>query len=152
MSNHRLSARVRVAILIVPLAASLACASKGGNSDRRPAAPPPNPGDPQVLESRDGKTIENLFVGRFPGVQVTPIDGGGLQFRIRGGNAGFMSGDEPLIVVDETPLPDGSKGIVYINPNDIERIQVLKNPADIAVYGLRGSSGVIKITTKRPAR
>jgi TonB-dependent SusC/RagA subfamily outer membrane receptor len=39
-----------------------------------------------------------------------------------------------------------------VAPQDIEKIEVLKNPADIAVYGMRGGNGVIKITTKRPGR
>jgi TonB-dependent SusC/RagA subfamily outer membrane receptor len=55
-------------------------------------------------------------------------------------------------VVDETPLPAGSGGIVYLNPYDIEKIEVLKNPADVGVYGIRGGNGVIRITTKRPRR
>ena len=154
MSNHRLSARARVAILIVPLAASLACASKGG-SDPRPSAPPPNPGDPQQLESRDGKTVENLFAGRFPGVNVSQVEGGGLKILIRGGSPGFPGfggNDEPLYIVDETPLPPGTGGIIHVNPNDIEKIEVLKNPADTGLYGIRGANGVVKITTKRAGR
>ena len=74
------------------------------------------------------------------------------EILVRGGANTFYGGNEPLYVVDETPLPPGSRGIVYLNPNDIERIEILKNPADLALYGIRGGNGVVKITTKRPGR
>lgn len=99
-----------------------------------------------------GKTIERLFTGRFPGVSVTPAANGGLEIRIRGGSNSFMGGEEPLYVVDGTPLPQGTGGIVFLNPYDISKIEVLKNPADIGVYGIRGANGVIRITTTLPGR
>ncbi len=83
---------------------------------------------------------------------MTQAANGGLDIRIRGGSSSFVSSDEPLYVVDGTPLPSGTGGIVYLNPYDIQKIEVLKNPADIAVYGLRGANGVIRITTTRPGR
>ena len=43
-----------------------------------------------------------------------------------------------------------ARGIVFLSPHDIEKIEVLKNPADVALYGMRGGNGVIKITTKKP--
>ena len=94
--------------------------------------------------------MEDLFANRFPGVTVSRTDGGGLQIRIRGGSNTFYGSDEPLYVVDETPLPPSSRGIIFLNPHDIEKIEVLKNPADIALYGIRGGNGVVKITTKKP--
>ncbi|MDQ3519406.1 MAG: TonB-dependent receptor plug domain-containing protein, partial [Gemmatimonadota bacterium] len=75
-----------------------------------------------------------------------------LQIRIRGGSNTFYGSDEPLFVVDDTPLPAGSGGIVFLNPNDIQKIEVLKNPADVGLYGIRGGNGVVKITTKKPGR
>jgi len=93
--------------------------------------------------------MEDLFTGRFPGVTVARADGGGLQIRIRGGNNTFYAGDEPLYVLDDTPLPASARGTVFINPHDIEKIEVLKNPADLALYGIRAGNGVIKITTKK---
>jgi TonB-dependent SusC/RagA subfamily outer membrane receptor len=100
----------------------------------------------------NGRTIERLFAGRFAGVTVSPGPGGGLQIRIRGGSNSFMAGQEPLYVVDGTPLPANTGGVVFLNPYDIERIEVLKNAPDIAVYGVRGGNGVIRITTIRPGR
>lgn len=59
---------------------------------------------------------------------------------------------EPLFVVDGTPLPQGSGGIVFLNPYDITKIEVLRNPADISLYGVRAGNGVIRITTTLPVR
>ncbi len=107
------------------------------------------PPDTSSTAIGSAKTIERLFTGRFAGVNVTAAAGGGLQIRIRGSNS-FMAGEEPLYLVDDTPLPQGSNGIVHLNPYDIERIEVLKNPADVGIYGVRGGNGVIRITTIRP--
>jgi TonB-dependent SusC/RagA subfamily outer membrane receptor len=81
---------------------------------------------------------------------VTNAEGGGIHIRIRGGNSSFSGSDEPLYVVDDVPLSPGSGGILFLNPYDIQKIEVLKNPADVGIYGVRGGNGVIKITTKRP--
>ena len=142
---HRPRRRAIAAVLLAPL---LACASRGS----RTASPPPDraAGDSAPLGTTTGRTIENLFAGRFPGVTVTRAPGGGLQIRIRGGSNSFYGSSEPLYVVDDTPLAAGTGGIVFLNPADIAEITVLKNPADIAYYGSRGGNGVIKITTTRP--
>ena len=131
--------------------AALACTSSSSNT--RPSRPlSPEARDTAGVGNTDGKSIEDLFAGRFPGIQVSRTTDGGLQILVRGGANTFYGGNEPLYVVDETPLPAGSRGIVYLNPNDIERIEILKNPADLALYGIRGGNGVVKITTQRPGR
>ena len=94
--------------------------------------------------------MEDLFAGRFPGVSVQRAEGGGLLILIRGGSNSFYGSSEPLYVVDDTPLGPGHNGIVFLNPNDIAKIEVLKNPSDVGIYGVRGGNGVIKITTKKP--
>ena len=139
-----------MALLIAPLLTVLACASapaKDTDSPRSNYTP-----DSSSIANGDGKSIENLLAGRFPGVTVEAANGGGLQIRIRGGSNSFYGSDEPLYVVDDTPLPSGSGGIVFLSPHDIQKIEVLKNPADIGLYGIRGGNGVIKITTKKPGR
>ena len=148
MSSHHPPPRVLAAVVIVPLSALLACASRGA-SDTSPA-PSRQVRDTALAINSDGKSTEDLFAGRFPGVSVSPADGGGLRIRIRGGGNSVYGSSEPLYVLDGTPLPQGTGGVVLVNPYDIERIEVLKNPADIGVYGVRGSNGVIRITTKRP--
>jgi TonB-dependent SusC/RagA subfamily outer membrane receptor len=96
----------------------------------------------------DGRVVartEELFIGRFPGVQVfrTPQ---GVAVRIRGSGGG--SG-EPLYVLDGTPLQSTTGGLIALNPSDIAKIEVLKDIAATASYGVRGANGVILITTKR---
>ena len=139
--NHALAA-----IALLCLAASLACAKRTGTSEPRPAGP-----DSSSIANGDGKSIENLFAGRFPGVTVASAPNGGLSIRING-TSSFYGGDEPLYILDDTPLPPNTGGVVFVNPYDIQRIEVLKNPADLAVYGVRGANGVVRITTKRPSQ
>ena len=147
MSNPSLFRRALVAIVIVPLSTLLACASRPASGSS--SAPNANAGGASSVANNDGQTIESMFAGRFAGVTVTAAPGGGLIIRIRGGSNSFYSGEEPLYVVDDIPLPPGSNGIVFLNPYDIKKIEVLKNPADVAIYGIRGGNGVIKITTNR---
>lgn len=92
--------------------------------------------------------VEELFVGRFPGVQVFNVDGQ-MQIRIRGASS-FNLSTEPLILVDGQQLSPGSGGLIGLNPRDIQKIEVLKDAVSMAEFGSRGSNGVIKITTKRP--
>ncbi len=167
MSNHHLRRALGATMLIAPLCAPLACARRGaaagGTAPGRPAAGGatgvrPAPGgaadasDTASTAMAGGKTVERLFAGRFPGVTVSETSGGGLQIRIRGGNNSFLGSNEPLYVLDGTPVPPGTGGIVHLNPYDIEKIEVLKNPADVGIYGVRGGNGVIRITTIRPPK
>lgn len=130
--------------------ATLACTASSNTRPSRPLNLEAR--DTAGVGNTDGKSLDDLFAGRFPGIQVSRTTDGGLQILVRGGANSFYGSSEPLYVVDETPLPPGSRGIVYLNPNDIARIEVLKNPADLALYGIRGGNGVVKITTKRPGR
>jgi TonB-dependent SusC/RagA subfamily outer membrane receptor len=87
-------------------------------------------------------------MGRFPGVTVMRTSDGGIAVRIRG-TTSFMSGNEPLYVLDGIPIQAGPGGsLTGINPHDIASIEVLKNPAETAMYGMRGANGVIVIKTK----
>lgn len=150
MSNQRLSVRAPVAIMILPLSMLLACASGGANNEGPVANLQPR--DTSSIANGDGKTIENLFEGRFPGVTVRVVSGGGLEIRIRGGNNTFYGSSEPLYVVDDTPYQTGPGGIVYLNPYDIVKIEILKNPEDLGLYGVRGANGVIKISLRKAGR
>ena len=101
--------------------------------------------------------------GRVPGIEITPLsgmNGGGVTVRIQGRNS-IQSGLDPLIVIDGVPFPSqlsntGFEGIVqggsplnYINPTDIESIDVLKDADATAIYGSRAANGAILITTKK---
>ena len=110
-------------------------------------------------------TPDQLLQGRTPGVLVTPATGepgAAATINIRG--TGSISGaQEPLYVVDGVPLGQGGtlgsasgveggttpgNPLVFLNPNDIESITVLKDASAAAIYGSRGANGVILITTK----
>lgn len=89
-------------------------------------------------------------MGRFPGVWVTRTPDGGIAIRIRGATS-FRGGTEPLYVLDGIPIQPGpGGGLSGINPYDIASIEVLKDAASTAMYGVRGANGVIVIKTKRP--
>jgi TonB-dependent SusC/RagA subfamily outer membrane receptor len=97
------------------------------------------------------ESIKELLEGRIPGVTVIRT-ASGLAIRIRGYSS-FYGSNEPLYVVDGVPLSPGPGGSVLgIAPYDIESIRVLKEPVDLALYGIRGANGVVVITTVRPGR
>lgn len=72
------------------------------------------------------------------------LNGSGPRIIIRGMNSLYTSSD-PLYVVDGVQMTD----IQYLNPNDIESIEVLKDASSTAIYGARGANGVLLVTTKR---
>ncbi len=91
-----------------------------------------------------------MLQGRAAGVEVSSGDGtpgGELSIVIRGNNS-ISNSNEPLYVVDGFPIAAGAS----INPADIESIDILKDASAAAIYGSRGSSGVILITTKKGKR
>ena len=103
-------------------------------------------------------SIDKQLGGRAAGVQVTNPSGLVNQpprIRIRGVNS-ISGGREPLYVLDGVPiLSGGFSGVTNdnlladINPNDIESVEVLKDGAATAIFGSRGSNGIILITTKK---
>ena len=147
------------AVALVLLAAgTAACASgkgKAGDSRRTASDSTSSPAGPrvgQVATSRDWENrstgrVEELFVGRFPGVQVYQA-AGGIQVRIRGATS-LRGNNEPLYIVDGFPFAPGTDGLISLNPSDIAKIEVLKDAGQIAEYGSRGANGVVRITTKR---
>jgi len=98
---------------------------------------------------RSGR-VEELFAGRFSGVRVLRTVGGGLQVSIRG--AGLWSVDQqPLYVIDGVAATVSSdRGLDWLVPEDIARIDVLKNAAETTMFGARGANGVVLITTRQP--
>ena len=110
---------------------------------------------------------EDLIQGRAAGVQISQNGGepgGGVSIRVRG-TSSINGGNNPLYVIDGVPLssdnstPDGQAGglgsssarnpLNFLNPNDIEKIDILKDASSTAIYGARGANGVVMITTKR---
>lgn len=92
-------------------------------------------------------TVGQALVGRVAGVEIRQANGApgaGVNIRVRGVNS-LTASTSPLYVVDGYPVADDD----FINPNDIESIEILKDAASAAIYGSRGASGVVLITTKR---
>ena len=99
------------------------------------------------IEERPVNRIENALVGQMPGVYVQTTSGepgADLVIRVRGA-ASINASNDPLYVVDGVPV-DNLRGI---NPTDVANIEVLKDAASAAIYGSRGSNGVVLVTTKR---
>jgi TonB-dependent SusC/RagA subfamily outer membrane receptor len=95
-----------------------------------------------------GEPIEMVLMTRFPGVLVTRMQDGSVSVRIRG-PASFMASGEPLYVIDGQPIQSGPWGALQgISPYDIAKIEVLQDPGDTAIFGIRGANGVIVITTR----
>jgi TonB-linked SusC/RagA family outer membrane protein len=91
--------------------------------------------------------LDQALQGKIAGVQVqnqTSEAGADPKIRVRGLSS-VNAGASPLVVVDGHPVPDG---LSYVNPADVESVEVLKDAASAAIYGSRGASGVIIITTK----
>lgn len=100
----------------------------------------------QEIEKMHSLRIEQALQGSAPGVQITANSGQpgeALKVRIRG--VGTVGNSDPIYVVDGTPVQD----INYINPSDIESVDVLKDAASAAIYGTRAANGVLLITTKK---
>ena len=74
--------------------------------------------------------------------------GSGRKIRIRSNNS-LAQGEEPIIYVDGVRIENGQVGIEMINPDDIDRIEIVKGPAALKLYGTEGANGVIQIFTKR---
>ena len=110
---------------------------------------------------------EQLLQGKSAGVQVTSGSGepgGANTVRIRGVNS-FRSGSDPLYVIDGVAISSGNSSsgtndiglgtqsarnpLNFINPSDIESIDVLKDASASAIYGSRGANGVVIVTTKK---
>ena len=92
-------------------------------------------------------TIGQSLVGKVSGVQISQVSGApykSTKIRVRGTSSVNASSD-PLYVIDGYP----SNNDVFINPEDVESIEVLKDAASAAIYGSRASGGVVMITTKR---
>jgi len=96
------------------------------------------------MKSTPSGSTESLLQGQAAGVTVvsTGAPGGAANVRIRGITS-FGSSD-PLVIIDGTP-----GNLHDINVNDIQSVQVLKDAGAAAIYGVRGSNGVIIVTTKR---
>ena len=102
------------------------------------------------VDSRVGanESAEIALIGNVAGLEVTQMPNGGVSIRIRG-PCSFYASCAPLYILDGSPINPGPSGsFTWLNPHDIESIEVLKDPSETALYGVRGGNGVIVIKTK----
>lgn len=99
------------------------------------------------LAGKSPVRVDNALKGLAAGVNVTSSSGqpgASPKVRIRG--TGTINNSDPLYIVDGMPIEGG---LDYLNPSDIESIEVLKDAASGAIYGARAANGVILVTTKK---
>ena len=103
-------------------------------------------------------SFDKMLSGKIPGVSISSSSGqpgASSQIRVRGITS-LTAGNDPLIVVDGSPVMQGdqtvftntSNALSSINPNDVESVTLLKDASATSIYGSRGANGVLIITTK----
>ncbi|MBO4446498.1 MAG: TonB-dependent receptor [Bacteroidales bacterium] len=98
----------------------------------------------EAIKDRSALDVAHMLQGAVPGLNVTSANGRpgeAAKLNIRGWNS--INGGEPLVLID------GAEGnLQFVNPADVENISVIKDAAAAAIYGAKGSAGVILVTTK----
>ncbi len=121
--------------------------------------------DVSEIENSGARSIDQALAGKITGAQVTQNSGnpaGGISVRLRGPST-IVGSSDPLYIVDGVIVNNDSpelidlggyaqNRLVDINPEDIERIEVIKGASAAAIYGSRASNGVVQIFTKRGSR
>jgi TonB-dependent starch-binding outer membrane protein SusC len=110
------------------------------------------------FEDMPVQTLDRAMQGRSAGVSVlanSGVPGGGVTVRIRGVGS-IKSGTEPLYIVDGIAVNNSNNSttantnpLAFLNPNDIESIEILKDAAAAAIYGQQAGNGVVLVTTKK---
>ena len=121
--------------------------------------------DSTLISRAEAVTVDQALQGKVAGAQITQNSGGpgggGVSVRLRGTNS-FISGSDPLYIVDGVIVDNGSaqladlgirsnpqNRLADINPDDIERVEVIRGAAAAALYGSRANNGVVQIFTKK---
>ncbi|RYC67957.1 MULTISPECIES: SusC/RagA family TonB-linked outer membrane protein [Spirosoma] len=109
----------------------------------------------QTIRDQPVTNVVEGLTGRLPGVLVqqnTGAPGNAPSIKVRGLGS-ISAGNGPLVVIDGQPINSGTQtnagGLNLLNPNDIEKIDVLKDASATAIFGSRGANGVVLVTTKR---
>lgn len=101
------------------------------------------------IANQPNSDFRQAMAGKMPGVSVMQTsgdpEGSNVMVRVRG-IASATAGNDPLYIIDGVPVENG---LSNFNPNDVESMEVLKDASSAAIYGSRGSNGVILITTKK---
>ncbi|MGQ0766836.1 MAG: TonB-dependent receptor domain-containing protein [Gemmatimonadota bacterium] len=121
--------------------------------------------DSTLIARAQSVTLDQAMQGKIPGAQITQNSGGpgggGMSVRLRGTNS-FISGSDPLYIVDGVIIDNGSaqladlgtranpqNRLADLNPADIDRIEIIRGAAAAALYGSRANNGVVQIFTKK---
>ncbi|MEO5580371.1 MAG: TonB-dependent receptor plug domain-containing protein, partial [Gemmatimonadaceae bacterium] len=121
--------------------------------------------DSTLISRAQAVTVDQALQGKIPGAQISQNSGGpgggGMSVRLRGVNS-FISGSDPLYIIDGVIIDNGSaqladlggrsnpqNRLADINPADIERVEVIRGAAAAALYGSRANNGVVQIFTRR---
>lgn len=113
----------------------------------------------EELKAISTPSLQSLMTSKIPGVQITQITGrveSGIKVRVRGVST-ISASQEPLYILDGVPLINDDESVnnspinplIGLNPDDIESIDFLKDASSAAIYGSRGTNGVILIETKK---
>jgi TonB-dependent SusC/RagA subfamily outer membrane receptor len=101
------------------------------------------------IQRSPGISLEQLLLAHVPGMTMTRAADGHMILHLRGTTT-FLGNEEPLFVVNGIPLgPTATGNLGAINPRDIDTIEVLRDAAATAAYGIRGANGVILIKMKQ---
>lgn len=131
---------------LVVLLAMFACSTPPAGTDK--GTEPRKAHDPNTIYEPESSVDLADHLRKFTGVQVIG-SGATAMIRIRGTNSINFS-SEPLFVLDGMPINGGFESVyTFVNVNDIHSITVLKDPVDLALYGVRGANGVIEIDLKK---
>jgi len=128
----------------------VACSHRTNRSEPANSSAPPG----TVLTADDirrspGQSLEQLLLARVPGLSLTRAPDGHTVLHFRGTTT-LLGEEEPLFVVNDIPLgPNAGGNLAAIDLHDIETVQVFRDAAATAAYGIRGSNGVIIIRTKQ---
>lgn len=126
---------------------------RAGDTDDANATRTRTASDNHVARDRSNDSyarIEEMIESRAPGVRVLHYQDGTIRLQIRGVTSPTGHTD-PLVVIDGTPTTELRPGnaLASLNPSDVVGIDVLKDAASTAFYGMRGANGVIVITTRQ---
>lgn len=101
----------------------------------------------EELDKGNPTNVQNALKGKVSGVQIISNSGQpGAESKIRIRGTGTVNDSNPLYIIDGMP---SESGINYLNPSDIESIEILKDAASAAIYGARGANGVVLVSTKK---
>ena len=144
---------VRMQSLVLGAAATIAACGGGSGPQTAPApatsARTDNTVSAQTIANSAEEPIEKILANRVSGVTLGRASDGSLTVRIRGSTS-WNPDQQPLYILDGVPMAAGPGGaLTGLNAFDIEKIEVLKDAGQTAMYGSRGANGVILIKTKR---